>query len=326
MDITIRYTPLPERRQTEYLAFLAASGLRDEEDADLIAWMTDEEDRLVACGALAGYTIKQLAVAPALEGQGAMASVLSALYAEATRRGISRLFLCTKPTNRRMFSSLGFFPVIETGDAVLMENSRNGVRNFLASLPRREGVKGAVVCNCDPFTLGHRHLLRHAAEHCDALYVFVVSDSGSMFTPEERYEMVCRGTADLPNCTVHRSDLYLVSRATFPAYFIRDRVRADQVRADLDIAFFSEKLAPALDLSVRFVGEEPFSPVTQAYNERMKELLPQRGIRLEEIPRFKGISASRVRELIRAGEYEKTRDLVPDTTYETILRYAARNA
>ena len=77
-----------------------------------------------------------------------------------------------------------------------------------------------------------------------------------------------------------------MSRATFPAYFIRDEEHADEVRSDLDITLFAERIAPALNITVRFVGDEPFSPVTKAYNNRMKELLPAHGIELVEIPRF----------------------------------------
>ena len=219
MAISVYITPLPDRQQKEYLKLLDTCGLRDEEDADIIALMT-EDAVLIACGALAGHTIKQLAVAPGAEGQGAMASVLSVLIAEANSRGIHRLFLCTKPDNLNMFRSMGFYPVIETADAVLMENRKDGLESFLASLPKYEGVCGAVVCNCDPFTLGHRHLIGYAASHCDSLYVFAVSEKGSMFSPEERLDMIKRGTADIPNCHVFESDMYLISRATFPAYFI----------------------------------------------------------------------------------------------------------
>ncbi len=326
MGITILRTPLNARRQKEYLAFLTAAGLRDEEDADLVAWMTDDDGELVGCGSLAGHTLKQVAVAPAIEGTGAMATILSALINEAAQMGIFRLFLCTKPVNKPMLASMGFHTVVQISDAILMENRKNGAADFVASLPRFEGTCGAVVCNCDPFTLGHRHLIEYASAHCDHLYVFAVAEKGSLFSPEERLDMIRRGTADLPNCHVLSSDLYLVSRATFPAYFIEDKTRADLVKADLDIAFFAEHLAPALHITARFVGEEPYSPVTAAYNERMKELLPQHGIHLEEIPRYDGISASRVRALIQAGEYEKTRELVPETTYETILRHAGTNA
>lgn len=326
MGITIYRTPLSARKQQEYDAFLTSAGLRDEEDADLVAWMTDDDGLLVGCGSLAGHTLKQVAVAPQIEGTGAMATILSALINEAAQRGIFRLFVCTKPVNKPMLNSMGFHTVVEIPDALLMENRTGGAADFIASLPRFDGTCGAVVCNCDPFTLGHRHLIEYASQHCDHLYVFAVAEKGSMFSPEERLEMIQKGTKDLPNCHVLSSDLYLVSRATFPAYFIKDKTRADLVKADLDIAFFAGRIAPALHITKRFVGEEPFSPVTAAYNARMKELLPGQGIELVEIPRYAEISASRVRALVQAGEYEKTRELVPETTYETILRHAGHDA
>ena len=139
MGISIYDTTLPERQLSEYLQLLETCGLRDEGDADIIALMT-EDDRLVACGALAGHTVKQLAVAPDAEGQGAMAAVLSALISEAYARGVHRLFLCTKPENLRMFGSMGFHIVIETKDAVLLENRKGGLDSFLESIPKYDGV------------------------------------------------------------------------------------------------------------------------------------------------------------------------------------------
>ena len=319
MGISICPSPLPERQRKEYLELLGTCGLRDEGDADVIALMT-EDDSLIACGALAAHTVKQLAVDPGAEGKGAMAAVLSALISEASARGVHRLFICTRPGNLRMFGSMGFYPVIETKEAVLLENRKGGLEAFLASLPKYGGTCGAVVCNCEPFTLGHRHLIEHAAGNCDHLYVFAVSEKGSMFSPEERLEMIKKGTADIANCHVFESDMYLISRATFPAYFIRDEEHADQVKSDLDIELFCKRIAPALDISIRFAGDEPFSPVTRAYNERMKELLPDNGIRFEEIPRLSDISAGRVRELIRAGRTEEIREMVPESTYEVIQR------
>lgn len=350
MNMNIYSTPLSSQMLEKYRAFLDMCGLRDEEDADLIAWMTDDEDALIATGALAGHTIKQLAVSPDAEGQGVMATIISALISEAAAQGIFRLFLCTKPTNQRMFNSLGFYEVVSTPDALLMENRRDGAKSFIASLPRYKGKCGAIVCNCDPFTLGHRHLIEQAAAACDALYVFAVSESGSTFSPEDRLEMIRQGTADLPNCHVFASDLYLISRVTFPAYFIKDKAQAEMVKADLDIEFFAGKIAPALGITKRFVGEEPLDPVTAEYNKRLKALLPERGIALVEIPRLADqtgevISASRVRNLLKEvkehEELQKSKEsqapnpaavtssaadllsqiqaLVPQTTYDIIL-------
>ena len=336
MYITDYNTPLTGSMAEEYRQFLQMCGLRDEEDSDLIVWMTDEDGRLTATGALAGHTVKQLAVDPEAEGQGLMATVVSHIITEAAARGVFRLFLCTKPGNRSMFGSMGFHEVVSTEDAVLMENRSGGAEAFIASIPRHEGVCGAVVCNCDPFTLGHRHLIEHAAANCDSLYVFAVSESGSLFSPDERIEMIRKGTANIPGCHVYSSDLYLISRATFPAYFIKDKVQAEAVKADLDIEFFAGKLAPALGITERFVGEEPADSVTRAYNDRMKELLPGRGITLTEIPRLRCpdgeyIRAGRVRKLMKsvreqndeeaAQTLAQIRTMVPETTYSTIMRH-----
>ena len=326
MDVSLFYPPLPKRLQARYKDFLSSADLVDEEDADVVALVTDDDFNVVACGARAGHTLKQFAVSPDLEGEGIFATVLSELLTEAARAGQKRLFICTKPKNSAMFSSMGFYPIVETKDAVLMEDRKNGFSDYLASLPRCEGECGAVVVNGDPFTRGHLHLIEYAAAHCDALYVFSVSEPGSMFSPDERFDMLRAGTAHLQNCHVEHTDEYLVSRETFPAYFIRDEEHADKVKADLDVELFRTRIAPALHIKKRFVGEEPFSPTTCAYNRRMQELLPESGIELIEIPRLDAISASRVRALIRAGKPEQTKDLVPETTYAAILRYVTRNA
>lgn len=326
LDVSLFYPPLSGRLLSRYKDFLSSADLRDEDDADVVALMTDDDFNIVACGARAGHTLKQFAVSPDLEGQGVFATVLSELLNEAARQGLRRLFICTKPKNAAMFGSMGFYPIVETKDAVLMEDRKNGFSDYLASLPRYAGECGAIVMNGDPFTRGHLHLCEYAAAHCDALYVFSVSEPGSAFSPDERFDMLKAGTAHLLNCHVVHTEEYLVSRETFPAYFIRDEQHADQVKADLDIELFRKRIAPALHIKKRFVGEEPFSPTTRAYNERMKALLPESNIELCEIPRLEAISASRVRKLIEAGRIEETKELVPETTYAAILRHVSRNA
>lgn len=326
MPAICKRAPLPAALFQSVEDFLAARGLRDEGDAEVFALLYDDSERLVACGARAGRLLKQIAVAPAAEGGGACASIVSALLSEAYTAGETHLFLCTKPENGRMFRSLGFFPLAETPDALLMENRRDGLERFLSALPHPTGRVGAVVCNCNPFTLGHRHLIATAVAACDAVHVFVLSEEASLFSAAERLALVRAGVADLSSCFVHESAHYLVSRATFPAYFIRDAARAEDVRADLDLTLFASRIAPALGISVRFVGEEPFCPVTRAYNERMKSLLPQYGVEVVEIPRLCGISASRVRALMQERKLDDIRALVPEESYAAIVRRLTRDA
>ena len=131
--------------------------------------------------------------------------------------------------------------------------------------------------------------------------------------PADRLELVRRGTADLPNVDVVPGGDYIISRATFPAYFLQGD--PEQARCDLELTLFGKRIAPALGITRRFVGQEPYSPVTARYNQRMQALLPQWGIRVEEIPRLEGISASRVRQLLRQGRLAELQPLVPETTY-----------
>ena len=68
-------------------------------------------------------------------------------------------------------------------------------------------------------------------------------------------------------------------------------------------------------------GEEPTDNVTRQYNETMKRLLPRYGIEFCEIPRKtfgeEIISASKVREALQVGDFDKIKRLVPSST----LRY-----
>lgn len=313
---------LSAARENEIRAFLAERGLTMEGGADYCAVLRDDAGRLAACGCLDGSVIKYVAVSPAAEGEGAAATIVSELVNHAYREGKAHLFLFTKPGSEDMFRSLGFHPVARTGDAVMLEDRRDGIDRFIASLPKAEGIKGACVVNCDPFTLGHRYLIETAAKACDFLYVFVVSEDAAHFPAKDRYELVKHGTADLANIAVVQSEDYLVSRATFPAYFIKDRVRAEDVRTEMDIAVFAGRIAPGVGVTRRYVGTEPYCPVTRAYNEKMRELLPAYGIEFIEIPRKDGISASAVRRFLKEGRLGEIETLVPPTTYAYLKNLA----
>lgn len=298
-----------------YAALLTKTGLRDEEDAELTVLLTDDT-QLLGCGSLSGKVLKQIAVAPEIEGQDACAAIVSALLTEAVHRGVTEPFLFTKPQHRRMFSSLGFYPITETADMLMMCRSRESLKRFLAGIPRWDsGVTGCVVCHANPFTLGHRHLIETAAAQCDHVLVFVLAEEQGMFSAADRLMLVRQGTADLPNVSVHSGGDWLISYATFPAYFLKDRQTAESARCDLDLTLFGEKIAPVLSITRRFVGEEPFSPTTAQYNRRMKELLPHYGICVTEIPRLQEISATTVRRLLQTGRLAETKPLLPETTY-----------
>ncbi len=277
-------------------------------------------DALVATGGRDGNLLKLIAVASDRQGEDLTASILTELRRDAFADGHSHLFLYTKPKNRHLFESLFFYPIAQSENVLVMENRPSGLADFLGALPKvsQGETVGATVMNCNPFTLGHQYLIERAARACDKLFVFVLSEDKSEFSAADRLEMVKRGTAHLPNVTVLSTGPYLLSAATFPTYFLRDREKAKTASCEVDVEIFTRHFAPRLSITHRFVGTEPLSPLTAAYNAALKEKLPLAGIELCEIERVEKdgapISACRVRELIRKRDAEALARLVPRST------------
>ena len=289
-------------------------------ESTVLVW---EGDSLIATGSRWGNILKCIAVDDAHRGEDLTATVLTALRQDAFTDGYSHLFLYTKPKNEFMFSSLFFYPIAKTGDVLLMENRQNGIGNFLNTLPVAEGkTVGAAVMNCNPFTKGHRYLIETAAKECDRVYVFVLSEDRSEFSAKDRMEMVKLGTADLPNVTVLPTGPYLISAATFPTYFLKEREKATQVQCLLDIEIFTKYYVPKFGIQRRYVGTEPCSPMTAQYNEALAAALPEKGIVLRQVERLEQdstpVSASEVRKAL--DNPEKLARLVPQSTLDYLLK------
>lgn len=314
------HTRLSGTKLKKWQEFLQKAALTPDVATEQTALLWDGEE-LIATGSRQGNLLKCIAVDPTRQGEGLTATLLTALRQEAFKAGHRHLFLYTKPMNQYLFSSLFFYPIARTQDVLLMEDREHGIRDFLAGLPEDHapGTVGACVMNCNPFTLGHRHLIETAAKECDRVYVFVLSEDQSRFPAADRLMLVQKGVEDLPNVTVLPTGPYLISAATFPTYFLKDRERVGEIQCLLDIEIFVKYFAPRFSISRRYVAEEPISPMTAQYNEALKTHLPQKGITLREIPRLEKegtpISASAVRAHLDAGEWDEIKKIVPITTY-----------
>jgi len=315
-----RGTPFQGKKLDDLKAFLQSAGLKYEEGVYFSVCLY-EKGEMLATGSLDGNVFKCIAVREDRQGEDLTAKILTELRQEAIRRGQKHLFLFTKPGNLRMFRNFGFYSIASTPEALLMENRKNGARDYARSLAEEcSGTVGTAVVNCNPFTLGHRYLIETASARCDLLHLFVVTEDRSRFPAKDRMELVRAGTEDLPNVRVHETGPYMISSVTFPTYFIKDKTRSQDIACRLDLEIFAGIFAKEMGITVRFVGTEPNCPVTSAYNRQMLSFLPTQGIRVEEIPRKEidgvPISASRVRALIDQGQIEKTAELVPHTTYQ----------
>lgn len=182
---------------------------------------------------------------------------------------------------------------------------------------------GAVVMNCNPFTLGHRYLIEQALTQCDYLAIFVVQEDQSVFPFEDRIHLVDLCTSDLDNVVVIPSGNFIISSLTFSEYFNKSEMQERVIDSSLDVTIFAREIAPCLHITKRFAGEEPFDAVTNQYNETMKRILPEYGIEFVEIPRKKFgedvISASYVRTLLEKKDFESIRPLVPAPVFDYLV-------
>ncbi len=205
-------------------------------------------------------------------------------------------------------------------NSVLLDKKEDReLRLFINQIKKQAPRIGAIVMNCNPFTLGHRYLIECALKRVDRLFIFVVQEDTSEFSFEDRYEMVKLGTQDLKRITILPSGNYIISRKTFPAYSQKAELQEEIVDPSFDIELFGTKIAPALGINIRFAGQEPLDKVTKQYNEAMAETLPRYGIEFVEIPRKEianeVISASRVRYLLKEHKVEALKEIVPTSTY-----------
>ena len=189
--------------------------------------------------------------------------------------------------------------------------------------PNLYGKIGSIVMNCNPFTNGHRYLVEVALRYVDFLIIFVVEENESFFTFDERFALVSAGVSDLQNVMVVPSGEFILSQRTFPEYFLKVEDMDLIENVEYDITLFAEQIAPRLNITYRFVGEEPQDAVTNEYNQAMKRILPQKGINVIEIPRKENnngiISASLVRKCLEEGNCTDLKELIPQSTWEILF-------
>ncbi len=281
-------------------------------------------DRLLATGSLIGDTIQMVAVDPDFQGEDLSARVVTHLIKYAFDKDIRTLRLFTKPEGVEYFTPLGFQIVaIARPYSALLEWGKPGIAEHMAAIREMAGEPGritsAIVMNCNPFTLGHRFLIETASRESDKVIVIVVQEDLSVFPFAVRDRLIRQGTADLENVVVIPGGRYTVSSLTFPSYFTRDTQLAHAQTA-IDVEIFRRHFVPALGITRRYIGTEPFSPVTEIYNQAMKERLVPAGVEVIEIVRKEqanqAISASRVRTLLAEGRLTQVQELVPPTTFQ----------
>lgn len=323
-----------KRDAQKWRAFLEKQGISgfapQEIDAveQTFVWK-DSSRNIVATGSIAGNILKYVAIDPNYQENGAMFNqVISYLVNQAAIQKKFHLFVFTKPKYIKSFEYVGFKLLAKVDTGAVLENGVPNVSTYVRDLPHVKNQEkqkiAAIVANANPFTKGHRYLIEKASQENDWVYVFVVSQNVSLFTFDERFELVKQGTADLKNVIVVPGKEYMVSYATFPAYFLKDGQDVGRYQAKLDATLFKNKIAKPLNITARYLGSEPFSKTTDVYNEELSKVLPPE-IKVKIIKRALNqdqqiITATKVRHAILTDQLAVIQTLVPSTTFDFIQK------
>ncbi|WP_213818914.1 [citrate (pro-3S)-lyase] ligase [Garciella nitratireducens] len=330
-EVRIESIDLNTKERLEVEKFLSTFNLFFDRDIEYTIVAKKGEDILGTCSC-SGKVLKCFAVQEGLQGEGIASKLLTHMTNFLFDRGIYEFFIFTQPKNLPIFKGLNYREVYTVKEVSLLEGGVANVKQYIKKMYEKSGLqdtkRAALVMNCNPFTLGHRYLIEIAAKQNKEVVVFIVQEDRSIFPFEVRLNLVKKGTEDLKNVHVLPGGNYIISSATFPSYFIREQSQRTKAFVKLDAGIFSHYIAPIFHIDKRYIGTEPYCPMTKQYNKALLNILPKNGIQVVEVTRIskdgKAISASEVRNLIKKEEFEYLKELVPKTTYEYLISREAQ--
>ena len=315
---------LDEKKVINLLDDLGLTFENEDKDFTLVARANDE-----IIGTCSKYKniMKCFGVKEEYKGKGVSVELINSLIDKIFEEGYSKYFIFTKEKNKEIFESLGAKILYGAEGVILLEGGLTSINDYLNNMKKNLNYKeniGSIVMNCNPFTLGHRYLIEYASKRCDKLVIFVVEEDKSYFSFKDRIYLIKEGTNHLKNVKVISGGDYIISSATFPSYFIKDESARLKAYTKIDGGIFGKFIAKALNIKLRFLGEEPECIVTRTYNESLIEELKKFNVSVEVVKRLKFnnevISASKVRKAIKENNFNAINDIVPKVTWDYIVK------
>lgn len=292
------------------------------EDVDT-SYIIRDAGEIIATVSVKKNLIKFFYIDDKYQGEGLAIELINSALEEIIAKGYRSYFVFTKAKNENIFTSLSMDLIEKTEDVVLLEGGffkyADWIENIKTDLDKDE--YNAIVMNANPLTLGHEYLVDKALENDRDLIIFVLEEDASYFSTRDRYEIVKKHYQDNKRVHVYKSGPYIISRATFPTYFLKKDTDRLKVYTELDAKIFARRIAKDLNIKKRYFGSEPIDKVSEKYNEMMKKILFEYGIESEFINRKKldaqYISASKVREGLET-DFDSIRKYLSQDVYEYI--------
>ncbi len=285
------------------------------------SFFIEENDKIIASISIDHHIIKGLAIDEEYRGLNLAGELVTHAIQTLIANNIYSYHVFTKSVYIDIFQSMGFRLLANTSKVAFMEGGAKTIEQVIGDIKKQVETYfsidlkkhdiGCAVVNCNPMTLGHYQLIEKASKEHEYFIVFVVETDESVFTFKERFSLVYLALKEFSNIIVLPSTDYVVSKSTFPSYFLKTIDERETEHAKLDALIFLEYFIPLLNIRLRHVGGET-DLVMVKYNQILHETLQNR---LEAIERFDldgvTISASLVRKLMKEKKYEEALSYVP---------------
>ncbi len=312
--------------------FLTSFDLRYLLDTTYTAYI-EEKDEIVGTVSLRDNVITLLAVSPEKRGENLALTLVNHALSKLRENNIYGYKVFTKPEYLPLFENMGFRLLVKTEKFCALEGGQSFVEKAVDDLRTKvvmdlggiDEDTAAIVINGNPFTLGHLALCEYALKRHRKLLVFVLQEDLSQFSFKERYSLAFLATrAYVDRICVLPSTEYIVSKATFPDYFLRGADERTEAYAEYDALLFQKYFMEKLGIVKRYFGSEK-TDYMRIYNATQQKVL---GDRAEIIDRATldgvEISAKAFRQLVKEGKREEALALLPQSTL-AVMNLILRN-
>ncbi|AOG60989.1 [citrate (pro-3S)-lyase] ligase [Spiroplasma helicoides] len=291
-------------------------------DATLV--IKDEKQKIIATCSKLNNVIKCIAVCKDYINQNFLNKLVTEISKLIYLEKQDEIFVFTKPENKFIFEGVGFDNIFVNDKIAFLTNKINNYKKYktyIQNLLTGNDI-AILLMNCNPLTKGHGFLIEYASKKYQQVYIIPVKEDVSLFTYEERKQMLSLFVKNFTNVALLKGSDYLISKATFPTYFLNEEDKIVIANSEVDANVFVNLFENTKSKITRVVGSEPNSRTTNLYNNVMNTVLEKNNIGFEQVERYtinnNVVSASTVRKNIY--ENKEWESLVPQTTIEIIKK------
>ena len=299
--------------------FLASFGLRYESDIDKTLYI-EENGKIIATISKSKDIIKCLAISSSYQSENLSSVLISKILEKMREENIFSYMVFTKAVYENTFINLGFKKLVSTSNTVMLEGGVDSIHDAINKMKIKINAEygvisentnvGAIVMNANPVTLGHQYLIEQSVVENDLTLVFVVEEDNQEFDFQSRYSLVYLTCKKYENVVVLPASKYIVSKATFPTYFLKEDL-VDQEVTLIDGLIFKNHFMKELNIKKRYVGSEVKEKMND-YNLTLKSILDESLVLVDRID-LNGeiISASHVRTLLKEQKIQEALSFIP---------------